>query len=143
MAEIQELFRKHAEFLQNMLEQQNITMKSLVEKFGKRMNGGGQSGAENPVEGGKGGGKEGGRNEGKDNWAMYKGPQQEGTSSGSAGWKSGRCGIEKEKVAVEEHKEDRKDWANEWEEGMRSKSEIGRGKGYQGACWKCGTVGHK
>ena len=83
--ETQELFRKHAEFLQKMLVQQNIAMKSLLEKFGERMNGGEQSGAENPMEGGKGGGgKEGERDEGKDNWAMYKGLQQEGKSSGSA-----------------------------------------------------------
>ena len=98
--------------------------------------------AKDPAEGGKGGGKGGERRKSEDAWAMCKVPKQEGTSSGSAEWKSGRWEIEDgEKIA--EHKEDRKDWTNEWEEGMRGKSEIGRSKGYQGACWKCGKVGHK
>ena len=45
MAEIQDLFRMNAEFLQNLMTQQNIMMKSLLEEIGKKGNGGGQSGA--------------------------------------------------------------------------------------------------
>ena len=124
-----------------MLKSTEVDEKKLVEMIVKGI---AKLYVKDHAESGKGGGEESAREKSEDAWGKYNAPERGETSSGSAEWKGRRSGIEDgEKVAVTENKEDGKDWTNEWEEGRRGKSAMGRSKGYQGVCWKCGMAGHK
>ena len=53
-----------------------------------------------------------------------------------------RKALVREVRAAREAREERKERREEAKANGRGKSK-GKGKGYQGACWRCGKVGHK